>query len=740
MTKKELEAKYPADRMASFRKLFDEDVKDWAPIAAEAKLDIQCVSTEQGPWPDAEWNARHAIGNERPCLHEDVLTQYIDKVVNKVDMNPMGIEAHPSGDGATEESAEFTENRIRQWEYEEKAQQAYQTAVTNATRSSFGFWELETAWSGKKDQKICCIEIDDPLTVTPGFFKKKDGSDMRRCWKRERMSHAEFRSRFGQKAKITSFDEREIENWTDTSTVWVAVLWHLSEDERELLDIDAPEGRTQAFADEFEDGIKAFEGNIVDRRTVKQCKVLKTLMTGLEVLDEREWIDPGIVIDGYQVSPPEIPVLIVTGRIKYENDGQRVIESLVRKGRVGQLRYDSLISSAQEMISMTPKVKVSGPEGTFDTTTPWDKIHRNPIEYAEWKPMEDAAGRQLPAPQWITYEPPIQAIEIEKQSILIGIQNAIGMASTERKDRAAKSGKALDKLTEEMEVSTAHYFGSLSQAQCRQYRILERCLPLLERDQKEVGIRDKFGKHQMQPVKPEYYNARHSVAVGVGKLYQTQKEKEEETADLLLQTKDPQVLMAVMPGAIRMKIPGAFGDTIADMLEAIQPAPMQAARQAKQNKVPPEVMQAQQQAQQAISALNAHAEDLERKVRQLLMEKEAKVTELTLQKQIHDSDNQVKLEIAEINASVKEDMNTLNQQVAALKHVADVLMGKAQLSSDEQQAGLDRSHASMESEADRTHAAEQGAAERDNQQQLTAAQLDAQQKQAEMAAANQGEA
>lgn len=702
-----LRQKYPPERMAAIRRMYDEDVQAWAPILKEMQLDIKCVSTEQGPWPDDEWNRRTKGENKRPCEHEDVLTQYVDKVVNKIEMNPMGVECQPMGPGASKESAEFTENRIRQWEYESKASQAYASAVLNAARSSFGCWILETGYSKDFNQRVYIEEIDDPTTITPGFFKKKDGSDMRRAWRGEQMSHEEFFQRFGKRSSFKSFVGNEVPGWIDKTTAYVVVWWHLEEDDRELMEIYGPEGRFTAYRDEYPDEADDFGGEVKNTRTEKRRRVLKTLINGLEVLDETEWIDPG---DGDEC-PPEIPVLITTGRVKYEN-GQKYIDSLIRKGRSGQLRYDYLISATQETIAMTPKVKVMGPEGAFDSTTPWPQIHKNPIAYAEYVSKEDAAGRALPPPQWITYEPPIAALEIEKQSILIGIQNAIGMSSTERKDRAAKSGKALDKLTEEMEVGTAHYFGSQARAQERQYRILERILPALERDRQQIGIRDKFGKHQTVDVKPEYYDASHSVAVGVGKLYQTQQEKQEETADTLMQTKDPQILLAVLPGAIRMKIPGEWGDQIADMIEAIQPPQMQQARQAQQNKIPPQVMQAQQQAHQAIQALNAHAKALEQKIIELEDEKRGKVVERTFDQRIHEDDNRVKLEIAQINASTKERMDALNAQVEYIRNTTDALMSHLGMQSSEAQAQADREHASQEGQMDREHAAMQSDADR----------------------------
>src|SRR5215475_270370 len=135
------------------RQLFDQDVKDWASIKQQRSLDMQCISTDTGdankvagPWPDAEWKARHAASNQRPCLHEDVLTQFCDSVINDIEANPMGMVAQPAGEGADAETATFREGRIRQLQSEEQASIAYLTAAKNAGLGSYGWFKAETAY------------------------------------------------------------------------------------------------------------------------------------------------------------------------------------------------------------------------------------------------------------------------------------------------------------------------------------------------------------------------------------------------------------------------------------------------------------------------------------------------------------------------------------------------------------------------------------------------------------------
>lgn len=698
-----LKKKYTPEKLKAIRTQFDEDVQGWAGIQRQMDLDIQCISTDKddgtpaGPWPEQEWYARTSGMHKRPCNHEDVLTQYVNQLVNQIEMNPLGVEAQPMGDGADNESAEFLEGRIRNIEYEEHAQIAYLTAAKTSAECSVGFWKMETKARGDGRQKICIEEIQDPKSVIPGYFKKAAGLDMRRCWELDRMTHAEFKEKYPQ-AKIKSFEGDNLTiapRWISDNTVQVAALWHLEEDEWEWLTINTPEGQTEVSAEGLdEDALKDLD--IVKRE--RKTRVLKTILNGVEALDETEWIDPG---DG-EAYPPEIPVMVVTGRVKYEK-GVRVIESLVRKGRIGQLLYDYVISAIQEVLALTPRVHYLGAEGQFDSNSDFNP--RNIVPYKEYVPKTAPEGNELlPAPQLQTYEPPIQALELAKQSILIGIQNAIGMSSTERKDRASKSGKAIDAMREDMTVATAHYFGALRVAQERGYRILQRILPLIESDSEEVGIRDKYGKTKMaQPL----YQGRHSVAVGTGRLYQTLQEKQEETADELMKIGDPNILLAVLPGAIRMKGLGKeYAEPLARMIESLQPPQMQAARDEKQE-MPPEAMQAIQQLQEQLKTMDAYAKDAEQKIIELEDKLNAKVVESQSREKISSEDNDTKIEIEQMKIDAQLALKEWEFKIAEVNARISLLTKGAELDSKEHMQGREHQHSSQEGEASRNAAAEE---------------------------------
>jgi hypothetical protein len=688
--------KYSTEEINEIRRLFDQDVDDWAETKKQRDLDIQCLSTDQGPWPDAEWNARHVKGAERPCLHENVITQFEDIAINQIDMNPMGISTQPAGSGATPQTAEQLEGRIRQIEYEEAASGPRLTAAKNAIEGSYGFYFWETAYAGKFRQKLVIREVQDPNTVVPSFAKKRDWSDLRRAWEIDRMTREEFKERY-PKAVLQSFDSYQdsAPRWIDDNTIQVAAYWHFQEDERELLEVDGMEGRVNVYADEFEDGTKSFEGRITNRRKVKEKKVLKTIFNGVEALDEIEWIDPGDIDYGID---PEIPLYVVTGRVRYEN-GVRTIESMTRRARVGQLLYDYVISQGQELMALAPRTARIGPEGTFDTSTNWNP--RANQAYREYKPVVDpTSGQPLPPPAIEQYDiAGYQFIEMAKMSCLQGIQNAIGMASVDHKDAVAKSGKALDAIQQDMAIGTAHYFGSLKLSQEREYRMMQRIIPLLDEEGMEVAIRDRFGKHQMATITADTYKGRFAVAVGTGKLYQTLQDKQEQASEDLMKINDPQVLIAVLPGALRLRGLGDYGDELAAMLETLQPMPMQQARMNK-GQADPMVQQVKAMAQQQI-------QQLQQAVQQLQQERQAESLKLQSNERINQQNNATKLQIAEINASVKERMDTLDQQIEYIKHISDVLTEKVGLTHEAVQNAMDRMHEHAITDKDNAAAAQQ---------------------------------
>lgn len=680
-------------RPAYIRKVFDRYNNRWREIREQAELDEQCLS-ELGPWPEKERTARNIAGQERPCLHEDIISQYLNMVINQMEMNPMGIDAQPEEAGADDESAEELESRIRQIEYEQNGPHSYLNAGKCAVRSGFGAWELDTDWKSPAswEKYICIKPILDPFTVVPDpDAQEPDWCDMNGLFKCFRMTHDEFKQKY-PKRQIQDFagliGKQDYAGWVDENSVMIAVFWERKRKKRKLLLLDdgTPEGWT-LFEDEMPDVLKRFKNTMrlvtngfaglgydkgrefpILRESDRWVfQVTKELTNGLEILDKTDWEDE------------EIPVLIVTGRQSFEpvkggGPGKRRIDSLTRKGRTAQMLHDHCISSIQEECGLVPKSTFMGYEGQFDTSTNWATINRLPTGFAEARATTDEAGSEkpLPLPTIIQRRAQIDQLLMWKEAISISLQNSLGMQSTERKDRTAKSAKALDALEQTMNVATYHYHNALKVAQTRQYRIINRLLPKVENTSRTVGLRDVKGDFKSRQIPDNYWQKKHQIVISSGKYYQSMQEEQSDFADNLISSvKDPMIMLAVLPSLIRMRGLGPFGDDLAKMIEAIQPPQMQQAREGEDGQ--DQTMMLQQalvQAKQALAAVNKHAEMTEQRVIELEDEKKAKVVDNQSKEQIAARENETRIQIQKMKDEAEFEIKKLELDIEKIRAIS----------------------------------------------------------------------
>lgn len=726
------------DKVATIRKTFDRYMDGWREIREEMQADMNCLLDPLGPWPEAERTARSVAGNMRPCLHEDIISQFNNRVINQMEMNPMGIDAQPEGDGADEDTAEEVENRIRQICYEQNEQHSVMNAARSAVQCGIGGWELDTDWKSHDswEQYICIKPIMDPFTFLPDpEAKEPDWSDMQGCFKCWRLSHEEFKQKYPN-ATVQSFDgfirDKQYSAWVDDHSIQIAVFWNVRKKRRTLLLLDdgTPEGWS-IFEDELTSKLpfkrkgkamvitdgsyaevgyeKGREFPILQESKRFVPRVFKTLTNGLEILDETEWEDE------------EIPVLIVTGRMSFQptaggGPGKRVVESLTRKGRTGQILYDHCISSIQEESGMVPKSVLIGYEGQFDTATDWATLNRQPVAYAEAKATTEEAGsdKPLPLPTIIQRRAQIDQLLLLKDSILLSLQNALGISSTERVDRAAKSGKAIDALEQAMDVATYHFYNSKNMAQLRQYRIMNRLLPKIESTSRQVGLRDVKGNFSVKKIPDGHYQAKHQIVISSQKYYQSlQQEQSDFAQQLLASVKDPMLLLAVLPGLIRMKGLGPFGDDLAKMIEAMQPPQMQQARGDGGDQTAA-LQQALQQAQKAMEAVNAHAKALETQVIELEEDVKADKVKADSQERITAENNATKIKIEQMKIEAEREIKKLelliervrlesSMKIAGAKNMTDVHRDSMKLDHADEQQDKQLIAAEIEAERNREH-------------------------------------
>ncbi len=724
---------------------FARQSKAWEDVYREMKLDIQCVTDPLGPWPDSERKERGKLENPRPILHEDILSQYGHQVVNQGQMNPISFDVQsgdgmPMGKGQDDQAskrADELENRIRAMDYESNAEDARLTGLANAVMCGIGVWFLETEDAGGDgfDENIRTrAELDSMSILLDSDSMEPDWGDQNNVFKVWTLSKRAAKQRYGEKLDLASIEvarERAPEWFPGEDKLQFAIWWRREpvKTERVLVDDGGQDG-LQMNADELPDGA---EDKVTARREKTKYRVFKTVLSGAGVLENIEWADSG-------ESDSQIPCLVTTGPVKFI-DGKRVVESLYRKGRTGQLQYDGIISTMWEVIGLTPKPKYAGGVGQFDTSTDFKTIHKNPTGYAEFNLVDERTQQVLAIPRLDTYEPPIQALEMAKQSILIGIQNAIGMSSTERLDRTAKSGKALDSLEQNRNVGTYHFFKSWRMAVEREGRIKVRLIQRLETGPRTVSLRDAKGDNRSIQIDRDYWKGKFNLVVSVGPSYQSQREADSDLAETLLKT-HPETFPYVAPSAIMLKGDTPYHRELRDVLIAAAPPAVQAVLRGDQAP-DPRAIQAIQQAKQVIDQYKGELQKLTFEKQARVVETQGKVSmdktraefdasvkmaELRLKK--YEADLVFKTELMKVNAKLQSDMEAVeaDKLIAAESHAFDFDMNQIEHGQGIQSTGIDQQH-----EVDMT------GMQQDHEAGMQDQQLSAAQEAAATAAQNQGD-
>lgn len=684
--------------LADLRETYDRYASKWREIYRQGTLDMECLSI-MGPWPKSEREARADKDNPRPCDHFDIVSQQNNRVVNQVRMNKRAIKITPRGGGANDETAALREDRIRQIEYESKANRARLTAFQNAVDRGYGFYEIATDFisPSSMNQRIVYRRIPNPdsVLVDPDA-QEADFSDMEGAFKVEVMPHVTFRRRFPE-ATIQSFTADMMNTarpWINEHSVMVANYWCVKRHPMKLYEFAGMEKPIM-----HDDLMKSYPGakvmrgqlwvdgepvaRLIKERESERKKVVKYLTNGVEIL---ETVD---------VLCSTIPIITMIGREKYV-DGEREIESLTRKQRAPQLAFDVAATGELEVMGMTPKSKWVIIDGQVDGyEDEWKNSNRSPMAYLRYRAMLDSTGSALlPSPQRIDFEPPIQAFELAKDSAMRSVQNAVGMTSAERVDRVSKSGIAQKELNQLADIASYHFIDNYDCAVEYDGRIVNELLDKIEDSARQVGIRKEDDTYEVvdleptegtegQPGQHPYGDGdQHSVTISTGPSFESQREAAQETANNLIS--NPAAFPLVGWLAVKMLNLGVYGDKMSDLLKLLLPP--EARQEDGQQQIPPEAMQALQQAKQQAAALDAMAKELQVKVIELEDEKNAKVLDLANKKEIAAMQDETKRFLEELKADIERAKIAADLQIAQLQSRTALQKTHEELTSKEEMA------------------------------------------------------
>ncbi len=445
-----------------------------------------------------QWDQRIAKERRdegRPMLTINRLPAFMRQVVNDVRQNKPSIKVHPVDDDADIETAEVISDLIRHIEYSSDADVAYDTAVENAITNGFGYWRVTADYSYDDgfDQDLKIVRVRNPFSV----FKDPDSQAADSCdWNvafiTDRYTKDQFKSEFGKKKDLTSFEDRNSwggDQWLHGDDVIVAERWTREEVERPIVMLS---DGTVLSKDDVENNpdIQILLNNgiltVKAERVAKSYKVKQDLMSGADMLETRDW------------KGKYIPIVPVYGD-EFDIQGKVYHRSLIHDAIDSQRNYNYWATTATELVALAPRVPFIGPKGAFTTDAArWATVNRQNHPYLEYD------GPMPPQRQSLDTGGAGSAMQMALASTddmksIMGIYDAsLGARSNET------SGKAIMARQREGDVSTFHFTDNMTRAIRHTGRILIDLIPHYYNSERILRVRGPEGDQQDVKVNAPY--------------------------------------------------------------------------------------------------------------------------------------------------------------------------------------------------------------------------------------------
>ncbi len=616
-------------------------------------------------WPEDIRKQREAEG--RPCLTIDKLGPVIRQVVNDSRQNKPSIKVHPVDSDGDPETAEVINGLIRNIEYTSNADVAYDTAVECAVGGGFGYIRvgLDYAYDDSFDLDIKIERVPNPLAVYPDpHSTAADSSDWNVAFVVDKMTREAFKAAY-PKATVTDWDSdawMDSGDWLDSDGVLVAEWWTREQYEKTIVRLSDGSIRDEKDLTEDENLALLIEAGVIsveNTRPTKCYRVIQRIMTGAEILSEREW--PG----------KYIPIIPVYGD-EFWIDGKRYLRSLINGAKDAQQMLNFWRTSGTELVALAPRVPFIGPKGTFDSDQErWQTANTKSHSYLEYDDKGTPPQRQ-PLDSGVAAGSMQEALNASDDiKAITGIHDAsLGARSNET------SGVAIRARQREGDVSTFHFIDNLARAIRHTGRVVIDLIPHVydaprivrvigeDGSQEPVQVNQptpKLDKETGEPERDEMGEivmALHDLSVGkydltvsTGPSYTTQRQ---ETAEQMMMLIQAYPAAAPLIGDILVKsLDWKGADEIAERLKKMLPPQVSGAPA-----IPPEV-------QKLIEEGKARLEQLEQENQQLKADTQA--------------------DMAKVQAEANAKMATLesNQQIAAAEIASKEQIALMEISSRE---------------------------------------------------------
>jgi len=464
----------------------------WRPIIEEGDKDMLAVGGN--PWETKEREFRDKY--DRPVMTWDELSPYINQLVNDPRQNKRAIKINPRGAGATNITAQLREDKMREIQYNSRAQSAFTTAFQGAAERSYGWFGInarlvadgltedqyneliKTAPEKLFEQELYIYRIANPNSVLPNpAYKEQDASDMTECFVTERVQRAEFKRRW-KGAKFVDWQgdyAEQAPGWQEEKIVQVAAYYKAIIKRKKLYLLDGlnnAEDRVALYGDELpgdsknpqerEDEWLADEKNkkrIRRDRTIETRRIKQYWTNGLEILEESD-----------EIPIRWIPLILVAGKEMWIDEGggaKRRLLSLIRLARDPYMAYCYIRSSEAEEAGMAPKSPIMGYAGQFETDREaWENLNKIPRPFIQVDAVTDPTdpNKLLPMPTRPQFQPNFQSYEVFAEAARRAIRTACGGSDlpTAAQRINEKSGVALKEIEANEDRGTFHFIDNFN--------------------------------------------------------------------------------------------------------------------------------------------------------------------------------------------------------------------------------------------------------------------------------------
>lgn len=559
--------------------------------------DLKFSSGDQ--WPIEVQNSRHL--EARPCLTINKLDAYVRQIVNQMRQSRPRMRAHSMNSEANAKVADVITGIFKHIEVNSDADTAYDTAGEYAVRIGWGYWRVITDYVREDsfDQEIYIRPIDNPFSVyfDPNSIQP-DGSDAEKVLITTLMSKTDFKIQYPGADDGGDFNQRGTgdfdPDWVQKEDIRVAEYFYVERKKTKLLLLsdgtkvykdEAPSPEIMAAA-----GIMVVGERETMRKQVKWCK-----LTGLEILEERDW------------SGRYIPVVPVYGQQLTVED-KRKKYGLVRNAKDAQRMYNYWQTSLTESIALAPKAKWLLAEGQ-------DEGHENEWAQANIKSMPvlrykqtDINGKEAPAPQRLQPEPPPAGVIAAAMSIDKDLQSVVGIFDPSQLPQGNMSGKAIRGQQMQQDMTNFHYYDNLVRSMKHTGRIILDLIPKIYDRERVLRIIGYDGQPEMvtlnqrtqdemgvEKVLNDVTVGEYDVYMDTGPGYQSKRQEAVEAMMPMISTNQELFNLAGDLVFRNMDFPGA--EVIADRLAANNPL----AQIDDKSEIPPQIQMQLMQAQKQIA-------------------------------------------------------------------------------------------------------------------------------------------